>query len=87
MRGAAVHDENRHGIDGGGPPPRGVPPCVGGCGGPFELTETAKQVCTTLRATRLISACNAWVMYTLLLIMPPNISSDSSPGCHEAADM
>jgi hypothetical protein len=79
MRRAAVDDENMHGIDGEAPPPSygGVPPCVGACGGQFELTETTKQGCPTLRHTLLISARKARLTYVLLLIMPPNISSDS----------
>jgi hypothetical protein len=67
--------------------PRGVPLCVGGCGGAFVLAETAKQVCTTLRLTRLISACKAWAVHTVFLIMAPNVSSVSPPGSDEAADM
>jgi len=37
-------------------PQGGYPLCVGGFGGAFVLAETAKQVCTTLRLTHLISA-------------------------------
>jgi len=56
------------------PPQGGYPPRVGGFGGAFVLAETAKQVCTTLRLTHLISASKTELMWTLLLIMPPNIS-------------
>jgi hypothetical protein len=45
---------------------RGDPPCVGDCGGPFEVTETTRQGCPTLRHTRLISACKTRVRYALL---------------------
>jgi hypothetical protein len=58
-----------------GPTPQGgVPLCVGGFGGGFVLAEAAKQVRLTLRLTSLIPACKTELMWTLLLIMPPNIS-------------
>jgi hypothetical protein len=68
--GVVVPDENMHGIDGEAPLPsyrREGTPSVGACGRPFEVTETAKQGCATLRATRLISACKTRVRYTQLL--------------------
>ena len=64
-----VDDENRDGIDchGSEPPQGGYPPCVGGFGGALVLAGTAEQVCTTLRLTRLISACKTGLVWAVLM--------------------